>query len=188
MRNTRKIIAAFFSTTFISLRQEKKVVIAVTAAFCLLFIFLTGIITRYEFIPDWISTIPTLFTPAHPLYDTFAITFRLSEHWLFNLDLQMAIGFLIFSALVAANTAVFFRLLRQRTVRAGGLALGVGGGIASFLAFFGCCISPLTIAIFGSGIVFALSPYSVFIQGLAAVLLASNLIYLARKVLSMPVA
>lgn len=179
LRTVHNYLVEIVVTTAHALQQHKKWTLISTLLFSLLFLFATGAINWYVWIPDWVPSTPTIFTPAHEFFEVYALWWGFSEHWLLSLEAGHASSFFFLVILFAANVALLLELWRRRR-GLGETAVGMGGFFTSLFGFFACCAPALGIALFGAGFVFALEPYSGPIEGLAIGLLALNVFLLNR--------
>ncbi|MEM2973377.1 MAG: hypothetical protein QXS50_04425, partial [Candidatus Caldarchaeum sp.] len=99
-----------------------------------------------------------------------------------NIRVYPALLGVVVSSLVGYNTGLLYTLLRKRLLRTcllGTAWSGVGGLLASVISFgYVCCGWPASLALFGVGLITALSPY---LTAAAITLLAANAYVLAKR-------
>ena len=147
----------------------------------LLFIF-TGILNRFIFIPDWYPNNPTIFAPGiatgRPPFNQYTFAWKLSERWLFQINLTDALWVLLLTCLFFLNIALMVEIYRSKAKFA---AVNWLAYPLALLAFVGCCGSTLFIFIFGVGALIAFAPYVMYFRILSATLFGFNIWFMVRK-------
>jgi len=152
-----------------------------------LLILFTGILNRFIFIPEWYPNQPTIFAPGQvigrPPFSQYTFAWKLSERWLFQINLTDAIWLFVFLLLFFLNIVLMAEIYRNKAkfYTLNWLAYPV-----AFIAFVGCCGSTLFILLFGVGALIALAPYVFYFRILAVVLFGFNVWFMARKLKMIP--
>jgi len=179
--HTKKKIIRIITNTLIAIKQNRKWTIILTLTFSLIFLFATGAINRYLYIPDWYPYIPTIFTPANENFEIYSLIWRFSDRWLLSMGIEHITNFIILTILFAANAALLLNSWKAKKSFIKETTTIASGSFISLFALSTCCAPALAIALFGAGIVFALEPYSELIVTLAIILLTLNIILLNKK-------
>jgi len=153
-----------------------------------LFIFLpllllfTGILNRYIFVPDWYPNNPTIFAPGtatgRPPFNQYTFAWKLSERWLFQINLTDALWVLLLALFFFLNVVLMAEVYKNKAkfTTVNWLAYPF-----AFIAFIGCCGSTLFIFLFGVGTLIALAPYVFYFRILAVALFGFNVWFMVKK-------
>ena len=163
---------------FTAIKHNWKPSLIALLIFLPLLLLFTGILNRYLFVPDWYPPKPTIFTPDHPLFTQYTFAWKLSERWLFQINLTDALWLLFLACLFFLNIALMVEIYRSKAKFA---TINWLAYPLAFIAFVGCCGSTLFILLFGVGALIALAPYAMYFRILSATLFGFNVWFMVRK-------
>lgn len=147
-----------------------------------LLLLFTGILNRYIFVPNWYPNAPTIFNPGpvsgRPPFNEYTFAWKLSERWLFQINLTDALWFFLLACLFFLNIALMAEIYRSKGKFA---TINWLAYPFAFIAFVGCCGSTLFILLFGVGALIALAPYVFYFRILAVALFGFNIWFMAKK-------
>ncbi|MDW8083942.1 MAG: hypothetical protein RMI49_01915 [Candidatus Caldarchaeum sp.] len=148
---------------------------ASTIAYYLFYLFFTAAAQLFQTPRIGIESISVIFSFIETQLYTGPLLQVVGEGFVLNIRVYPALLGVLISLLVGYNAGILFTLSRKRLLRAclvGSAWSGVGGLLASVISFgYVCCGWPASLALFGVGLITALSPY---LTAAAVALLALN--------------
>lgn len=132
-------------------------------AYYLFYLFFVGAAQLFQTPRVGIQSVAVIFSFIETQLYTGPLLQLVGEGFVLNIRIYPAILGVVISALVGYNAGILLTLQRKGLLRAcliGSAWSGVGGLLASVISFgYVCCGWPASLALFGIGLVTALSPY-----------------------------
>lgn len=152
------------------------------AAYYLFYLFFTGAAQLFQLPPLGISSITVITSFVETQLYTGPLLQVVGEGFVLNLRVYPALLGMLVAGLVGYNAGLIYTLYRRGLLRAcllGSAWSGVSGLLASVISFgYVCCGWPASLALFGVGLISALSPA---LTAAAVMLLTANAYILAKR-------
>ncbi|MEM4294482.1 MAG: hypothetical protein QXX19_00190 [Candidatus Caldarchaeum sp.] len=163
-------------------RQKAYSAAAAAIAYYIFYLFFTGAVQVNSLPPLGISSVAVMMTFVETQLYTGPLVQVVAEGVVVNIRVYPALLGVVVSSLVGYNAGLVYVLFRRRLLRTcllGTAWSGVSGLLASVISFgYVCCGWPASLALFGVGLITALSSY---LTGAAITLLAVNAYVLAKR-------